>query len=408
MALRLRGTLISLAPRLLDASTPRCPHFLGVPSLGCPDSLALVSLHSRGCLDSKEDIHSGFDDAYKFLCWAFGISWDLLILRLVFLQGSQRIEAKPLSQDSHEVQSKNQNHAVVKAPGQDPGPSFIVHSNNKKISVEDIKLLEPLWQKLEEENSDFFRAYYIRLKLKKQIILFNQFLQHQYHLMKFPISPKVPLAPIRNGSHPRPVDDLQIGYPVFQPPIPDTLQLHIGPTSFGLPSCQANNGTLAPSTSHPGQMNNDEPSKAAVASACQCKAMPSMPEMAATPEPVASNDHLRFAPPEIPMGPDASAADTTFTSDIDLEFSRDSLRSLGNKWNFSLSDLTNDLTNLGELGDTGDYSGSPILPSDKDIFRNDTDRDAIGNEISTFFDLLLLPRLLFYFHISTVRACSAQ
>ncbi|KAG6487147.1 hypothetical protein ZIOFF_055730 [Zingiber officinale] len=95
--------------------------------------------------------------------------------------------------------------------------------------------------------------------------------------------------------------------------------------------------------------------------------MPSMPEMAATPEPVASNDHLRFVPP----------ADTTFTSDIDLEFSRDSLRSLGNNWNFSLSDLTTDLTNLGELGDTGDYSGSPILPSDKDIFLNDTGRDAI-------------------------------
>ncbi|XP_042423351.1 uncharacterized protein LOC122010958 [Zingiber officinale] len=270
------------------------------------------------------------------------------------LRGSQRIEAKPLSQDSHEVQSKNQNYAVVEAPGQDPGPSFIVHSNNKKISLEDIKL----------------RAYYIRLKLKKQIILFNQLLQHQYHLMKFPICPKVPLAPIRNGIHPRPVDDLQIGYPVFQPPILNTLQLHIGPTSFGLPSCQANNGTLAPGTSHPGQMNNDEPSKAAVASACQCKAMPSMPEMAATPEPVASNDHLRFVPP----------ADTTFTSDIDLEFSRDSLRSLGNNWNFSLSDLTTDLTNLGELGDTGDYSGSPILPSDKDIFLSDTGRDAIDLE----------------------------
>ncbi|XP_074571678.1 uncharacterized protein LOC141828201 [Curcuma longa] len=319
--------------------------------------------------------------------------------------GSQRIEAKPLSQASHEVQSKNQNHAVFEAPGQDPaGPSFIVQSNNKKISLEDIKLVQHLiecclqlymtkrdavrtlsnrariepnfialvWQKLEEENSDFFRAYYIRLKLKKQIILFNQFLQHQYHLMKFPISPKVPLAPIRNGIHPRPVDDLQIGYPVFQPPIPNTLRLHIGPTIFGLPSCQANNGTLAPGTSHPGLMNNDETSEAAVASASQCKAMPSMSE---SPEPVASNDHLRFVPPEIT---DASAPDiTTFTSDVDLEFSIDTLSSLGNNWNFSLSDLTTDLANLGELGDIGDYSGSPFLPSDMDIFLNDTDRDDI-------------------------------
>lgn len=59
-----------------------------------------------------------------------------------------------------------------------------------------------VWQKLEEENADFFRAYYIRLKLKKQIILFNNLLEHQYHLMKYPVPPKVPLAPIQNGIHP--------------------------------------------------------------------------------------------------------------------------------------------------------------------------------------------------------------
>jgi uncharacterized protein (TIGR01589 family) len=62
-----------------------------------------------------------------------------------------------------------------------------------------------VWQKLEEENADFFRAYYVRLKLKKQILLFNHLLEHQYHLMKCPMPPKVPLAPIQNGIHPMPV-----------------------------------------------------------------------------------------------------------------------------------------------------------------------------------------------------------
>lgn len=61
--------------------------------------------------------------------------------------------------------------------------------------------LRSVWQKLEEENSEFFRAYYIRLKLKKQIILFNHLLQHQYNLMKYPSPPNVPLAPIQNGIH---------------------------------------------------------------------------------------------------------------------------------------------------------------------------------------------------------------
>lgn len=63
---------------------------------------------------------------------------------------------------------------------------------------------------------------------------------------------------------------------------------------------------------------------------------------------------------------------------------------------------------MEELADIGDYSGSPFLPSDTDIFLNDTDRDDIGNEMSAFLDLLLLPTLRFYFWKSTVRACSAQ
>lgn len=59
-----------------------------------------------------------------------------------------------------------------------------------------------VWQKLEEENAEFFRAYYIRLKLKKQIVVFNYLLEHQYHLTKYHVHPKVPLVPMQNGIHP--------------------------------------------------------------------------------------------------------------------------------------------------------------------------------------------------------------
>lgn len=62
-------------------------------------------------------------------------------------------------------------------------------------------LLNLVWQKLEEENSEFFKAYNVRLKLKKQIIAFNQLLEQQYHVMKYPAPPKVPLAPAQNGIH---------------------------------------------------------------------------------------------------------------------------------------------------------------------------------------------------------------
>lgn len=89
----------------------------------------------------------------------------------------------------------------------------------------------------------------------------------------------------------------------------------------------------------------------------QCTTMSPMSEMAVTSASVESNQ-FSFTPSEITMGMDASAIDTTFTSDVfntgglqlgadGVTSSRDSIRSLGQLWNFSLSDLTADMTNLG-------------------------------------------------------------
>jgi hypothetical protein len=58
-----------------------------------------------------------------------------------------------------------------------------------------------VWQKLEEQNPEFFKAYYTRLKLKKQIMLFNHLLEQQVQLMHkmrlFPV--QAPL--LQNGMH---------------------------------------------------------------------------------------------------------------------------------------------------------------------------------------------------------------
>ena len=80
-------------------------------------------------------------------------------------------------------------------------------------------------------------------------------------------------------------------------------------------------------------------------------------EMAVSPSSAASSNHAPFTPSEIPgMTMDVSALDSTFGSDVGnagpLQLgpdgsSRDSIRSLGQIWNFSLSDLTADLTSLG-------------------------------------------------------------
>ena len=51
-----------------------------------------------------------------------------------------------------------------------------------------------VWQKLEEQNQEFFRAYYTRLKLKDQIVLFNHLLDEQvkmFHRMPQRAAPAV-------------------------------------------------------------------------------------------------------------------------------------------------------------------------------------------------------------------------
>nr|KAJ0187617.1 hypothetical protein LSAT_V11C900493790 [Lactuca sativa] len=112
-----------------------------------------------------------------------------------------------------------------------------------------------VWQKLEEENAYFFRAYYIRLKLKKHIIIFNHLLEHQYHLMKYPMPPKLPMGPIQNRVHPMPVNNLPMGYPVLQqPPMGTPGQPHMD--SMGMSSCHVVNGVPAPSHFHPIRMNS--------------------------------------------------------------------------------------------------------------------------------------------------------
>ncbi|KDP37823.1 hypothetical protein JCGZ_06725 [Jatropha curcas] len=60
---------------------------------------------------------------------------------------------------------------------------------------------ELVWQKLEEENREFFKAYYLRLTVKQQIIEFNKLLEQQVRLMRQINSTGVASMPTSNGSH---------------------------------------------------------------------------------------------------------------------------------------------------------------------------------------------------------------
>ncbi|KAJ8547887.1 hypothetical protein K7X08_021123 [Anisodus acutangulus] len=336
-------------------------------------------------------------------------------------------EKKLSTQDSHEAQNDQQNH-IADTPVADADSVSASGYDNRKVSREDIELVQNLierclqlymnkdevvktllnraridpgfttlvWQKLEEENADFFRAYYIRLKLKKQIILFNHLLEHQNHLMKYPVPPKVPLALMQNGISTMPVNNLPMGYPVLQqPPVPAAGQPHIDP--MGISSCHVVNGMPAPGNYHPMRMNsgNDmviDTSAPDVAQAIPpSNAMSSMSDMAVSPTSVASSGHFPFTASDISgIGVDTSALDAAFPSDVassvglllpadnGIGNSRDSLRSLAQiPWNFSLSDLTADLSSLGDLGPLGNYPGSAFLPSDSDILLDSPEQDDI-------------------------------
>ncbi|XP_059646151.1 uncharacterized protein LOC132290933 isoform X2 [Cornus florida] len=60
---------------------------------------------------------------------------------------------------------------------------------------------ELVWQKLEEENQEFFRAYHLRLIVKEQIMRFNRLLARQVELMHQACPTGVPSIAMSNGSH---------------------------------------------------------------------------------------------------------------------------------------------------------------------------------------------------------------
>ncbi|XP_055808065.1 uncharacterized protein LOC129876613 [Solanum dulcamara] len=66
----------------------------------------------------------------------------------------------------------------------------------------DPSFTELVWQKLEEENHEFFRAYYVRLIVKNQIMRFNDMLERQVKSMHMYATGSIPMS---NGSQIQPV-----------------------------------------------------------------------------------------------------------------------------------------------------------------------------------------------------------
>ncbi|XP_050154484.1 uncharacterized protein LOC126628740 [Malus sylvestris] len=225
-------------------------------------------------------------------------------------------------------------------------------------------------QKLEVENAEFFKAYYTRLKLKNQIVMYNRLLEQQYQLMKQQEPPEVPLPPMHNGMHYMPVNNLPMGYPVMQqPPFPSKGHHQIN--SMGtISSCHLVNGIPAQGNFHHMPLN-----------LCQDGIKT---EMVSSPVSV-SNGQFPYTPSAISgQGADTSALDSAFPSHF-TNLERFGIGADGGKlsgqapWNFGLFD-TAGWPNLPDLGALGNYSGSPFLPSDSDAMLDSPQQNDMVEE----------------------------
>lgn len=355
-------------------------------------------------------------------------------------------EIQPSSQAVGEHEEEQLHEAQSEGLTTESSPGPISSGDNRKVSCDDIQLVQNLierclqlymnqreviktlldqakiepgftslvWQKLEEQNCDFFNAYYTRLKLKKQIILFNRLLEQQYQLMRLQVPPTAPLVPIQNGMHPSPVQHLSMGYPVLpQPQLPASGHPHLVSMSCGPSSPAVVNGIPAqgnfqsiPRRSATDNMTDSSMEGGPVMQS-PCSGVSSMTDMSLSPGSAMSSGPFPFNSTDISgIGTNLMPLDVPFLSgdtggpngvgtlqvvpDVGGGSLRDSLRSLGQlPRNFSLSDLTADLTNVGDLGLLGSYSGSPFLPDDTEVFLESPDNDEIDEEF--FIDSITEP-----------------
>ncbi|XP_065868360.1 uncharacterized protein [Euphorbia lathyris] len=213
-----------------------------------------------------------------------------------------------------------------------------------------------VWQKLEEGNAEFFKAYYARIALKKQIILFNRLIEHHYHLLN---------PPIQNAIQHMPVNNLPMGFSILQQPSTPSESMY-------LPSCYRVNGIPASADVH--QMQID--------SGLESLTDP----VSASPASVVSNDQYPFT-----LGLDASAFESAYAFDMTrLEGMRlgpdfgigNSNESPILNWHFPWNLDFSDLALAEDQIQMGNYSGSSsdmLLDSGSDILLDSSDEEFFND-----------------------------
>lgn len=109
---------------------------------------------------------------------------------------------------------------------------------------------ELVWQKLEEENREFFKAYYLRLMVKHQINEFNRLLEQQVQLMHQMDPAGVASMPTSNGSHISPLHRNSACYAPEHARSTVKAENIQDPVGLSLPNAFANGGSLLHPSMH--------------------------------------------------------------------------------------------------------------------------------------------------------------
>ncbi|KAH9608191.1 hypothetical protein KSS87_015776 [Heliosperma pusillum] len=165
-----------------------------------------------------------------------------LIERCIQLHMSKVEAVSVLSRNANVVPAITELAIVLKLHIFDSMVLYISCDTEARLSYQGLEV----WQRLEEENREFFQFYYIRLALKEQINRFNQLLKKQAELMERIQSTGVSPVAVSNGSRMTQFQQSAGRYPIdqtgaslqpenLQPAIPPSL-----PSSFsnGVPSLQ--------------------------------------------------------------------------------------------------------------------------------------------------------------------------
>lgn len=254
---------------------------------------------------------------------------------------------------------------------------------------------ELVWQKLEEENGEFFKAYYLRLMVKQQIQEFNKLLEQQVQLMGQVHPTGLASLSTSNGSHIAPMPQNSACYPPEQTgPGLKREDLHHS-IAASLPNVFGNGGSSLHSgmhaaveiPAHPGRVDaqpamlSSQGSNMGLMHGINGSMVKSEPDfVGSTPYMFGAGGNVLEARP--PVG------DASVTSYSSVESSSQPLNEslldadissfgfLGQiPRNFSLSDLTADFNNSSDILES--YPRSPFL--DNDNFFDPRERDQGDN-----------------------------